>query len=510
METNSHERLGTRILFVPGFVLRASSDIRVDSCPFVVRNIALSFTNMKTLMAERGCAVVTFLVSVCSAVSAQTYTTLHSFATGTGFFPYSTNSDGARVLAGLVVSDENVYGVAQQGGRFGLGTVFKVRKDGSGFTNLHIFSGSSDQGLPSGKLVLAGDTLYGTTLGTASGTVFALKTDGTAFQNVHVFNGVDGANPGSSLVVSGNTLYGTTDSGAESGHGTVFAVQLDGTGFRNLHRFTTADGEYVHAGLALVGTNLYGTAELGGSSDNGTVFAISVDGSSFTNLHNFGPTISNTNSDGAHPRGTLISSGTALYGTTIRGGDSGQGVIFAVNLDGMQFKILHAFTGLDGDGANPFAGLALSRERLYGATVGGGLHGRGMLFSVNVDGTSFSHLHSFTPYSGNKNPDGAGPNDAPAVAGTILYGTASYGGDGGSGTGFSLLLSPPELTIAPSVTSVVVAWPFGATGFTLQSTTNLLSTASWTPASVAPVVVNGQQTVTHPVDGPHRFYRLSH
>jgi hypothetical protein len=43
MDTNSHEGLGTRILFVPGFVLRASSDIRVDSCPFVVRQIALGF-----------------------------------------------------------------------------------------------------------------------------------------------------------------------------------------------------------------------------------------------------------------------------------------------------------------------------------------------------------------------------------------------------------------------------------------------------------------------------------
>lgn len=454
-------------------------------------------------------AVVTFLVSVCTAVSAQTFTTLHSFATGNGFFPYITNSDGARVLAGLVVSDEHVYGVAQQGGRFGLGTVFKVRKDGSGFTNLHVFSGSSDQGLPSGKLVLAGDTLYGTTVGTGSGTVFALRTDGTGFQNVHVFNDVDGANPSSSLVVSGNNLYGTTSSGGASGHGTVFTVKLDGTGFRNLHRFNAAEGEYLYAGLTLAGTTLYGTAELGGSSGNGTVFAISVDGTGFTNLYNFGPTISNTNSDGAHPRGTLISSGATLYGTTIRGGDSGKGVIFAINLDGTQFTVLHTFTGLNGDGANPFAGLALCGERLYGATLGGGLHGRGMLFGVNVDGAGFSNLHSFTPYSGNRNPDGAGPNDAPVVAGAILYGTASYGGDGGSGTVFNLLLSPPKLAIIPSVTGVAVSWPFGATGFTLQSTTNLLSTASWTPASVAPVVVNGQQTVTNPVDGPRRFYRLS-
>ena len=45
-----------RILFVLGFGLRASSDIRVDSCPFVVRKIVLDFADMKTLMAEpAGC-----------------------------------------------------------------------------------------------------------------------------------------------------------------------------------------------------------------------------------------------------------------------------------------------------------------------------------------------------------------------------------------------------------------------------------------------------------------------
>src|SRR6185503_3729553 len=106
---------------------------------------------------------------------------------------------------------------------------------------------------------------------------------------------------------------------------------------------------------------------------------------------------------------------------------------------------------------NPFAGLALSRDRLYGATVGGGLYGRGMLFAVNADGTGFTNLHSFTQYSGSKNSDGAGPNDAPTVEGTLLYGTAAYGGGGADGTVFSVLLSPPELTIASSGKSVVVS-----------------------------------------------------
>jgi len=50
--------------------------------------------------------------------------------------------------------------------------------------------------------------------------------------------------------------------------------------------------------------------------------------------------------------------------------------------------------------------------------------------------------------------------------------------------------------------------PTNATGFTLQSSTNLVSPAIWTTNSPAAVVVNGQNTVTNPPSGTLRFYRL--
>jgi hypothetical protein len=51
-------------------------------------------------------------------------------------------------------------------------------------------------------------------------------------------------------------------------------------------------------------------------------------------------------------------------------------------------------------------------------------------------------------------------------------------------------------------------WPTNATGFTLQSTTNLVSPVVWTTNSPAPIVVNGQNTVTNPILGGQRFYSL--
>jgi hypothetical protein len=54
-----------------------------------------------------------------------------------------------------------------------------------------------------------------------------------------------------------------------------------------------------------------------------------------------------------------------------------------------------------------------------------------------------------------------------------------------------------------------LTWPTNAAGFTLQFTTNLGSSAVWTTNSPAPVVVNGQNTVTNPISGAQQFYRLS-
>jgi hypothetical protein len=68
---------------------------------------------------------------------------------------------------------------------------------------------------------------------------------------------------------------------------------------------------------------------------------------------------------------------------------------------------------------------------------------------------------------------------------------------------------PPQLTIIPSGANVILAWPTNAAVFTLQSTTNLGSSAVWTTNSPAPVVVNGQNTVTNPISGAQQFYRLS-
>ena len=70
-------------------------------------------------------------------------------------------------------------------------------------------------------------------------------------------------------------------------------------------------------------------------------------------------------------------------------------------------------------------------------------------------------------------------------------------------------VSAPQLTIIRSVANVILTWPTNAAGFTLESSTNLVSSAVWSTVSPVPVIVNGKNTVTNVISGTRKFFRLS-
>src|SRR5262249_40295383 len=119
----------------------------------------------------------------------------------------------------------------------------------------------------------------------------------------------------------------------------------------------------------------------------GSVLALRVKAQTFTVLHSFTFPAYRTNSDGANPNGGLILSGSTLYGTAQNGGASGKGTVFAVNTDGTSFSSVHNFTApqysvptflyTNSDGASPHARLMLAANVLYGTTYSGGSWGEG-------------------------------------------------------------------------------------------------------------------------------------
>ena len=444
-------------------------------------------------------ALAAAILLVCpAAADAQALKLLHSFGPTMALTNAAPiNEDGASPQGSLVLSGTALFGTTTTGGSWGLGTIFRMNLDGTGFTDLHTFA-PKDGGNPSAGLVLSQGVLYGTTVNGGEGgfgTVFAMNTDGTGFKQLHSFAGDDGSYPYCDLVLVSNTLFGVTTAGGDDNAGTVFAVSVDGTGFTKLYSFSFGDGMDPYGGLTLSDEVLYGTTVGGGAWSAGTVFAIHTDGSGFANLYNFTGDI-----DGSGPYDRVVASSNVLYGVAIEAGSAADvGTIFRVGPDG--FETLHAFVGADG--AESGANLILCGRTLYGTAQLGGQSNVGTLFAVQTDGTGFTNLYNFT-----NSPDGAYPESGLLRVGNNLYGTTRAGGVSRNGTVFCLSLpTPPLLTLTRLETNLSLSWPSTVTA-TLQSTTNPGPSASWGPVSSGPVISNGQNTVSVPFLGPQQFYRL--
>ena len=207
------------------------------------------------------------------------YTRLKSFAIeGTD----ASAPDGVGPVS-LVLAGEILYGVATGGGDFGAGTVFKLNRDGTAFTLLKHLNGPVTGANPS-SLILSGNTLFGTTMSEGSefgggGTVFKLNTDGSGFSVIKSFGGSDATMPqvpSGRLVLVGTTLYGTTQWGGSGFYGTIFKVNTDGSGFSVLKSLGGPTGQRPVAGLIESGGQLYGATAAAGNFGGGTIFKLSA------------------------------------------------------------------------------------------------------------------------------------------------------------------------------------------------------------------------------------------
>jgi uncharacterized repeat protein (TIGR03803 family) len=205
-----------------------------------------------------------------------------------------------------------------------------------------------------------------------------------------------------------------------------------------LHIFTTASRSIAPLAQGADGT-LYGVSASGGVSGPpgyGAVFKVQADGSGFGIIYSF-----TNGSDGSGPAAGLILSGNTLYGTAVNGGTGSHGTVFKVNIDGSGFATIYSFSsyigGTNSDGANPVGGLVLSDNTLYGtASVGASHNSAGSIFKVNTDGTGFTNFYTFSGLV--RSIDGARPMARMVLSGSTLYGTTEGGGTNGYGTVFKI------------------------------------------------------------------------
>jgi len=195
-------------------------------------------------------------------------------------YPFSNGLDGGNPGPLLIDGAGNLYGPAAVGGLpgcggFGCGTIFKLSRSGSGWTEqtLYQFHDSSDGSDPQGGVIMdSAGSVYGSTCcgdGTG-GTIFELSPSGGIwnFNLLYAYNGI-GLGPEGNLVrdAAGN-LYGATVFNGRYNEGVVFKLTPTSGGwiYTSIHDFTGGtDGEWPEGGLAIDSNgNVYGTTYQGG------------------------------------------------------------------------------------------------------------------------------------------------------------------------------------------------------------------------------------------------------
>ena len=272
-----------------------------------------------------------------SVLCPWTETIMHTFLGG---------YDGARPGYGDVTFAPhtlNLYGVTINGGG-GLcndstcGAAYELRPNGDEWDEMllyHFGDGGAQGFWPSGGLVLdPSGNLYGTTGWLSS--VYELFPQTQTAETLHIFDYQNEGDEaiGSVIFDQAGNLYGTTSVGGPNGGGSVFELSRSGSGwtFDLLYAFATngLQNQYGStANLAMdAAGNLYGTTYNYGLNNFGNVFKLTRSGSSwtYTSLHDF-----TGGNDGGNPWGQVIlDSAGNIYGTTVYGGTTGNGVVFEI------------------------------------------------------------------------------------------------------------------------------------------------------------------------------------
>jgi len=383
----------------------------------------------------RGVAFATLIFQLVTFDCVAQYKKLYDFVSiGMGKDPY-----GSLVSDGIFL-----YGVTTTGGTADLGTIFKIKSDGTGFSKIFDFTGTTNGAFPRSSLIYDGTFLYGTTAGGGAnftGTIFKIQTDGTGYSMLYDFTvTADGLQPSASLISIGSYLYGTTYDGGTNNCGVIFKIMPNGTGYTKIFDFTNTTGKSPRSTLIYDGTFLYGTTLLGGTGGFGTVFKILLNGTGFLKLLDFSGT-----ANGSYSTSALLSDGGFLFGTAGGGGIADLGVLFKINPNGTGFSKLFDFNGL-ANGDQPTALIISAGNFFYGMTYKGGTGDFGVVFKIMPDGSGYSKLHDFTGTA-----TGSGPNGSFISDGTFLYGMTSIGGLSDYGTIFKYCLIPITFTQSPQI-----------------------------------------------------------
>ena len=338
-----------------------------------------------------------------------------------------SHTDGAGPEAALVESGGKYFGTTAGGGTGQEGTIFQLDPQTGQETTLYNFTGASG-GFPSTPLTGFNGKLYGTTAGGGpanAGVVFSFDPASNAETMLYTFSDTVESEK-SGLTELGGLLYGTVTLGGPDDYGYIYSIDPATGAEAIVNSFASrTPGILPTGGLVAYQGGLYGLTSGGGSMNDGTLFRFDPASGNLAALYNF-----NTQNEVESSTAGLTQANGVFYGTTMYGGATASGTVFAFDPQKGQLSVVYTFEG-DADGGNPLAGLLAANGLLYGTTVSGGASTLGTIFSVDPATGTEKTLHSLS------GPDGYMPEAALIQAGAVLLGTTS-GGTIGDGVAFSI------------------------------------------------------------------------
>jgi uncharacterized repeat protein (TIGR03803 family) len=395
-----------------------------------------------------------------------TFSTLYRLGTdGSNFqtlvtFP-ATGPGTPQAEGGLVhASDAFIYGVTDNGGSFGFGTVFRLHEDGSAFQVIYEPSSVMDGGHYRAPAFEGSDGfLYGA-LGENSfgvdSVIWRIRKDGTGWQ---VLKRISQNGRGTNGVVEAGDgfLYG-----CDPVTGRLFRLARDGSSFTIVHSFPGTEG-FPLTPIAIVrgaDQRLYGLTDKDGSAGRGTLFRINADGSRFALQWDFG--VGSATEQGATPKSICAAPDGSLYGIVRQQGNAGAGVFRFTPTDG-SLAWLHTF---DSSTIADYGTILRSSDGLlYGAvdTINTKIE---RLFRLDTNGGNFALLNTLTTSAG------SGLGSAALTEGPdgLLYGVSTR--NGASTLPFLFRLSRDGSMFQPLHDVTAGANPAQSPPFSLLAATN--------------------------------------
>lgn len=313
--------------------------------------------------------------------------------------------------------DGFLYGCAARGGKHGIGTIFKLGKDGSGFSKIYDFTVSEGGKPESGLLQLSDGTLYGTTGYGGNkevGTIFKINPDGSGYKTLHHFTALTGIfTTGSLSQLSDGRIIGATLLGGLYFHGLIYTIKPDGSSFSVIHNFNGTSGRYHPlSGVKEIDGYIYGAAS--------GAYKLKIDGSDFQKIDAPGDILStygdsqilalsslyifkitndqstsifnfNFQKNSYYPSQIIQASSSAstVYGLTA-GGLYDKGAIFKIDDSG--YKTIYNFNEY-----TPTTNLIYTDNHIYGIAYGFDEtgHSKEIIFRLNTDGSAFTVVKTF-------------------------------------------------------------------------------------------------------------------